>query len=961
MEPAAIVSSKIFRFGLFEADSGRNTLSRSGVRVKLQDQPFRVLVLLVERTGEIVSREELRRELWAEGTYVDFDGGLNVILKKLRASLDDDSENPRFIETVPRRGYRFIAPVSVISAKADEVTTAKPVLQNEVELPEPQLSPAANDRAVPSPQPTPAPRHVLFMLGAGALLIVIGLGLWAMARHSFLAQPPTQTLSAIPLRKSVAILGFRNLSGRGDDAWLETALSEMLSTELAAGEKLRLVSGEDVAHLRLTSPWSQTGTLDQETSSHIGKALNGDVLVLGSFTTITGTSVAGPSQRQLRLDVRVQEGKTGEILTEVAETGGAQELFQIVSRVGAKLRERMGVPLLEDPDVAGVIAALPLDREAAKFYALGLSKLRQFETLAAKDLLEQAIRAEPKFSLSHAMLARAWDQLGYQQKRREEAKIALDLSTDLPRSQRMLVEGDYYESLGNQDQATSIYRALFELFPDNVDYGLQLASAQVLNGHASQALETIHRLRNLPAPFSGDSRIDLSESRAIKSNKPAELALVRSAVNKASAQGSRLVYALARKEECMNLIYGENPGQGVPACEEAYEVFLAAGNRAGAADAVRLIGDRQGYEGHFEQAIATYQKALNILEGLGEHEKTGAVLNNMAINFANEGKLDRAEHLYRQAKLHFEEAGDKNNTAAALSNIADIFYLRGRLPEAAKQYEQTLEFIASMDHGDPGYVLYRFADLKLAQGKVKEAHELAQRGIDVIGPSRGAYDELTTAMMVLGEVLKAEGDLQAARQQFQGTLDLRDKMGAVDLAAESQVALADLAIEQSHADQAETLLRPAIAEFDKEKNDPDSAGAYTVFSRALLAQGKVQEALASVNRAIQFSLTSSDPALKLPAAIQKARIEMAGAEGNNSAARRELRLAAATAKKLGYYTLECEARLTLGQLDMEANAGLGRTRLTAVASEARGGGLEFLARRADEAVRGSGMVAAVSH
>ena len=105
-------AARIFRFGLFEADTGRSTLIRGGSRVKLQDQPFRVLILLLERPGEIVTREELRQKLWPEGTYVDFDGSLNVILKKLRAALDDDSDNPRFIETVPRRGYRFLAPVA---------------------------------------------------------------------------------------------------------------------------------------------------------------------------------------------------------------------------------------------------------------------------------------------------------------------------------------------------------------------------------------------------------------------------------------------------------------------------------------------------------------------------------------------------------------------------------------------------------------------------------------------------------------------------------------------------------------------------------------------------------------------------------------------------------------------------------------------------------------------------------
>src|SRR5437764_2753109 len=108
-----LASANIFRFGLFEADAARGTLTRSGLRVKVQDQPFRMLLVLLERPGEIVSREELRQRLWSEGTYVDFDGSLNVILKKLRAAIDDDSENPRFIETVPRRGYKVIAPVSV--------------------------------------------------------------------------------------------------------------------------------------------------------------------------------------------------------------------------------------------------------------------------------------------------------------------------------------------------------------------------------------------------------------------------------------------------------------------------------------------------------------------------------------------------------------------------------------------------------------------------------------------------------------------------------------------------------------------------------------------------------------------------------------------------------------------------------------------------------------------------------
>lgn len=110
---AGICAGPVYRFGLYEADAGRNTLTRNGTPVKIQDQPFRVLVVLLERSGRIVTRDELRQQIWGEETHVDFDASLNAILKKLRAALRDESDNPTFIETVPRHGYRFIAPVSI--------------------------------------------------------------------------------------------------------------------------------------------------------------------------------------------------------------------------------------------------------------------------------------------------------------------------------------------------------------------------------------------------------------------------------------------------------------------------------------------------------------------------------------------------------------------------------------------------------------------------------------------------------------------------------------------------------------------------------------------------------------------------------------------------------------------------------------------------------------------------------
>ena len=105
-------SPTILRFGVFEVDLRSGELHKQGVRIKLQEQPFHVLKILLQRPSEVVTREELRSEIWQSDTFVDFDNGLNTCINKLREALGDSADSPRFIETLPRRGYRFIAPVN---------------------------------------------------------------------------------------------------------------------------------------------------------------------------------------------------------------------------------------------------------------------------------------------------------------------------------------------------------------------------------------------------------------------------------------------------------------------------------------------------------------------------------------------------------------------------------------------------------------------------------------------------------------------------------------------------------------------------------------------------------------------------------------------------------------------------------------------------------------------------------
>ena len=149
-----------YRFGVFEADSATGELRRKGVRVKLHSQPFQLLFLLLERPGEMLTREEISRELWPDGTFVDYEHGVNSAINRLREALGDKASNPRFVETLARRGYRFVAPVERIT----DASTTAPTAQTSEQLPQTDFL----DRMLATPEDLPKSSHsvvqTLFLL-----------------------------------------------------------------------------------------------------------------------------------------------------------------------------------------------------------------------------------------------------------------------------------------------------------------------------------------------------------------------------------------------------------------------------------------------------------------------------------------------------------------------------------------------------------------------------------------------------------------------------------------------------------------------------------------------------------------------------------------------------------------------------------------------------------------------------
>ena len=137
-------SARIFRFGVFEVDAATGELRKRGLRIRLQEQPAQFLLMLLDRAGEVVRREEIRRKLWPPDTFVDFDQGLGASLRKLRQALGDDAGTPRYIETIPKQGFRFVAPVKRISELPEAATAALHIPTRESPAQEVNREPAQN-------------------------------------------------------------------------------------------------------------------------------------------------------------------------------------------------------------------------------------------------------------------------------------------------------------------------------------------------------------------------------------------------------------------------------------------------------------------------------------------------------------------------------------------------------------------------------------------------------------------------------------------------------------------------------------------------------------------------------------------------------------------------------------------------------------------------------------------------
>lgn len=899
-QPAPVARTTCYRFGLFELDPSARRLLKQGKTVRLQDQPFELLITLVERKGEIVLREELRQRLWPDDTFVDFDKSLGVAVTKLRDVLGDNAASPTFVETIPRRGYRFIASVQT---PVDSV--APQLLSGETEASQSRVSTPASS---PSPRRNPRPVKLALAGTIGFLVLAVAI-LYSLRSSWWRSSPPASAagaLRSVHSRRSVAVLGFRNLPGRREDDWLSQAFAEMLGTELAAGGRLRLVSDEDVARVKRELPLGDEESLAKPTLERLHTNPGADLVVLGSYTPM-----AEKHGTRLRLDIRVQDTASGETILEDAVTGDEAGIFDLAARAGADLRKSLGVTSLSPEDAVAARASLPANEQAIRLYSEGNAKLWDFDFVGAREDLTRAVAADPQFPLAHIALSDAWDHLGYRFRAASEARRALDLSQHLSREEQLLIAGQYQRTVRNSPKAVEAYRSLFALRPDSLDYGLRLAAAQLQISH-SDALQTLQTLRTLPSPANDDPRIDLIEASAqVDQDFVAAQAAAKRAVVKGKAQGSPLIVA------------------------RAYGILCQQAGSIGAS---------------LEEAVGYCEAARQSYASGGDYNNEARTLNDLAGIYFLQGDLLRAEKMWRDAAKEFRQVSDLEGLAATSNNLGDVFLLQGDLGPAKQLIEASVpSYRAIEDKAGMALALTDIAEIARLQGNL-ETSRATYLQAEATAEEIGNKEAKSYALFGLGVLLTDRGDLTAARKYYEQSLTLRNESGELQAAGESRVALAGLSIEEGRAADAESELRKRKDQFHQERETDDELIATVTLVQALQSEGKLADANGEVASAQPLVAKSQNALVRLQFEIASARLLLVSDHPESS--RALLIEALKQTRAHGFVGMEYEARLSLAELDKKSgHAAEAKTALNSLAAAAQRKRYGLIARKASAALR----------
>ena len=736
-------------------------------------------------------------------------------------------------------------------------------------------------------------------VAAVSVVVVAALGLWVFSEQ----------LLGKPFRPTVAVLGFKNQTTTPETDWVSTSLADMLASELAAGDLVVPTPGESVARMKRDLSLPNEASYSQDTIQKVRRSLRCDYVVYGAFFS-TGESAGG----RVVLTVQLQRARTGEVMERINESGTELALPELATRVGNVLRTRLGLPRVSGSQLSELQAALPSTPEASRRYFEGLGQLRNFDLLGAKESLTKATTADPNFSLAHAYLAETWNRLGYDDKARQEAKAAFELSSRLGREDKTLVEARFREISSEWDKAVDLYRSLWTLYPENPEYAIRTADVQIRAGKANDALKTIEELHKQPESIRQDAVLDLKEAEAAEAladfSKEKQAAL--RAADGARAKGSRLLEAEALWRACAAMAtQGDAPGAQA-ACRQSIGISKPLGDLLLVARGFTILGLVAGRQGDPQQSLEQHQQALNFARKIGSRRDITGALTNIGNVLADRGELVEAQKNYESALAVAQEINDRGQIVTLLNNLATLSQASGKFSVALRLYEQSLQQARLVeDKGSIARAQSNIAFIYLLQGNFSPAMQNIQDAVRAAEETGNKGDQ-AQFLYALGDIKLDQAQLTSSEESYQAGMKLATQIGDKTAIALGQLCLARLRLQAGRAAEAEVLARQAADEFHAQGSRDMEAAARSLLASALLDLDRKEDARQQLDLIERSSL--QDPTVRLAVAITSGRLQMRS--GRIAAGKTELDHVTSEARKLGVPGLQFEARLAEGEIGL---------------------------------------------
>jgi DNA-binding winged helix-turn-helix (wHTH) protein/tetratricopeptide (TPR) repeat protein len=694
MEPTP--SPAFLKFGPYVVDLRAGELRKLGSRIRLQEKPLRVLAALAGQRGQLVTREELKGRLWPEDTFVDFETGLNTAVSKLRDALADDAEKPRYIETIPRRGYRFLVPVELVNGRDSDLSNLE--ASSPVATPPPAAelglaaSPALEIRQARGTKS--AARTSLWISLAAAVVIFAGAAYWLTHGH------PAFSFRS---RDSVLIADFENQTGdpRFDNA-LGTAF--VVSIEQSRYANVFPRTRLDSVLTRMEKPRGEriTPSLGREICQR--ENIRG---LIASSITRTGEEYALTAQL-----IDPQSGETVRSYTEHAY--GENHILDALDVLSREIREALGESFYEIHQANKPLPQVTTrSLTALQQYSEGSALWYHGKYQEAGTLLKAAVATDPDFAMAHAALGNAYYSFIFNQQEdgQKEYEKALSLSSRTTDRERMLIETHYALDRNHVSEADLLFRAYLSRYPDDAIMRFDYAQLLRNNGRQPDGIEQYKQALRVLPDFS-HAYIGIATAYKSLGKYPDALQAYSKAFE---IEPQWLTSGNVNREYGFTLVANGEDQKAEP----VFSTLLAKPQTR--ENGLRSLAFLDLYRGRYVSAQSRLQQSLEILRGQSSPLSMGRV--HLLLAIVAEGRGD--------AK------GQRQNLDAALANLKDIqlkvvfgamlgdAYTRASFVDEAQKIAAIITPLADQHNSEQmGYLHLLEGDIALATGKHDKAIEL---------------------------------------------------------------------------------------------------------------------------------------------------------------------------------------------------------------------------------------------